>query len=31
VDLAEQLGIAVPRNRTVTDILAPYAEGTPAA
>jgi 2-dehydropantoate 2-reductase len=27
VDLAEPLGIAVPRNRTVADILAPYIEG----
>lgn len=30
VDLAEQLDIAVPRNRTVADILAPYVFGRPA-
>lgn len=29
VDLAENLNVAVPRNRTVTDILAPYAAGSP--
>ncbi|MFJ9539811.1 ketopantoate reductase family protein [Streptomyces sp. NPDC101225] len=31
VDLAENLKVAVPRNRTVTDILAPYAAGRPSA
>ncbi|MYR40444.1 2-dehydropantoate 2-reductase [Streptomyces sp. SID5910] len=29
-DLAERLGVAAPRNRTVADILAPYVLGRPA-
>ncbi|MFB7653257.1 MULTISPECIES: ketopantoate reductase family protein [unclassified Streptomyces] len=29
-DLADRLGIPVPRNRTVADILAPYVMGRPA-
>lgn len=31
VELAERLDVAVPRNRTVSDILAPYAAGRPSA
>ncbi|MFE7170303.1 ketopantoate reductase family protein [Streptomyces sp. NPDC057616] len=31
VELAAKLDVAVPRNRTVTDILAPYAAGRPSA